>query len=365
VGEDGGLIAGHARVLAARQLGIAEIPVMVAAGWSEAQKRAYVLADNQLAITGSGWDPELLRLELGELKLGGFDLSLTGFGDLELKDLLADRTDGLTDPDDAPAVPEHPVSQAGDLWCLGRHRLLCGDSTVATDVERVLGGVEPHLMVTDPPYGVSYAPKWRETSLKSRKKPRSLGIVENDDRADWREAWALFPGEAAYVWHAGTKAAIVQESLEACGLFVRTQIIWAKQHFVIGRGHYPWLATNQSICASRARGDKNSRLRLPLGRRAGLDRGWRRREPGPRPPRQPGIPSLCLPQRDRHGGKAMTEAPARLAGFWPATFAFFGELCVSDYDAGAGPPTVTSTRRSWPGVGSLVLSPCPLTTSAL
>jgi hypothetical protein len=97
VGEDGGLIASHARVLAARQLGIAEIPVMVAAGWSEAQKRAYVLADNQLAITGSGWDPELLRLELGELKLSGFDLSLTGFGDLELKDIMADRTAGLTE----------------------------------------------------------------------------------------------------------------------------------------------------------------------------------------------------------------------------------------------------------------------------
>jgi ParB-like chromosome segregation protein Spo0J len=119
VGEDGGLIAGHARILAARQLGIAKIPVMVAAGWTEAQKRAYVLADNQLAITGSGWDPELLRLELGELKLGGFDLSLTGFGDLELKDIMADRTEGLTDPDDAPAVPEHPVSQTGDLWLLG------------------------------------------------------------------------------------------------------------------------------------------------------------------------------------------------------------------------------------------------------
>jgi ParB-like chromosome segregation protein Spo0J len=116
VGEDGGLIAGHARILAARQLGIAKIPVMVAAGWSEAQKRAYVLADNQLAITGSGWDPELLRLELGELKLSGFDLSLTGFGDLELKALLAERTGGLTDPDDAPAAPEHPVSQTGDLW---------------------------------------------------------------------------------------------------------------------------------------------------------------------------------------------------------------------------------------------------------
>jgi len=97
---------GHARILAARQLGIAEIPVMVAAGWSEAQKRAYVLADNQLAITGSGWDPELLRLELGELNLAGFDLSLTGFGDLELGSLLADKTEGLTDPDDAPPVPE-------------------------------------------------------------------------------------------------------------------------------------------------------------------------------------------------------------------------------------------------------------------
>jgi len=103
VGEDGGLIAGHARVLAARQLGIAEIPVMLAAGWTEAQKRAYVLADNQLAISGSGWDPELLRLELGELKLGGFDLSLTGFGELELAAggrgvgrLLSGRDEGAT-----------------------------------------------------------------------------------------------------------------------------------------------------------------------------------------------------------------------------------------------------------------------------
>ena len=107
---------------------------------------------------------ELLRLELGELNLAGFDLSLTGFGDLELKDLLAERTEGLTDPDDAPAVPEHPVSQTGDLWLLGRHRLLCGDSTVATDVERVLGGVAPHLMVTDPPYGVAYDAGWRATA---------------------------------------------------------------------------------------------------------------------------------------------------------------------------------------------------------
>src|SRR6202040_1132333 len=148
VGEDGGLIAGHARILAARQLGISEIPVMVAAGWTEAQKRAYVLADNQLAITGSGWDPELLRLELGELKLSGFDLSLTGFGDLELKDIMADRTEGLTDPDDAPEAPEHPVSQTGDLWLLGA-KVTCPKCRKATPLdnsrENLVAGVERFL----------------------------------------------------------------------------------------------------------------------------------------------------------------------------------------------------------------------------
>jgi hypothetical protein len=156
--EAGGVIAGHARILAARQLGYGEIPVMVACGWSEAQKRAYVIADNQLAISGSDWNRELLGLELGELKLSGFDLALAGFGELELGGLLAERTEGLTDPDDAPEVPEYPVTEPGDLWLLRRHRLLCGDSTVATDVERVLGGMAPHPMVTDPPYGVEYDP---------------------------------------------------------------------------------------------------------------------------------------------------------------------------------------------------------------
>jgi hypothetical protein len=234
VGEDGGLIAGHARVLAARQLGIVKIPVMVAAGWTEAQKRAYVLADNQLAITGSGWDPELLRLELGELKLSGFDLSLTGFADFELKDIMADRTAGLTDPDDAPAVPAHPVSRTGDLWLLGRHRLLCGDSTVATDVERVLGGVEPHLMVTDPPYGVEYDPEWRAPLLGGHNATklfgegpravagRAVGKVINDTRVDWRAAWALFPGDVAYIWHGGVHTPEVQGSLEVCGFIVRS-----------------------------------------------------------------------------------------------------------------------------------------------
>ena len=184
--------------------------------------------------TGTGLHaPKETFLELGELNLAGFDLSLTGFGDLELKDLLAERTEGLTDPDDAPAAPEHPVSQTGDLWTLGKHRLLCGDSTAATDVERVLGGVAPHLMVTDPPYGVEYDPAWRNEAghavngttqrvtsgrVINRIKSRAVGKVANDDRADWSEAWVLFPGAVAYVWHAGIKASAVQDSLEGCGI---------------------------------------------------------------------------------------------------------------------------------------------------
>jgi hypothetical protein len=120
VDEAGTLIAGHGRVLAAHQLSITDVPTMVARGWTQAQIQAYRLADNQLALN-AGWDRELLGLdlELGELKLGGFDLALTGFGELELGDLFADRTQGLTDPDDAPAAPEHPVSRRATCVCLG------------------------------------------------------------------------------------------------------------------------------------------------------------------------------------------------------------------------------------------------------
>src|SRR5580700_3029159 len=120
VDEQGTLIAGHGRLLGAQQLGITDVPTMVARGWTAAQIQAYRLADNQLALN-AGWDRELLGPELGELKLSGFDLSLTGFGDLELAGIMADRTAGLTDPDDAPVVPEHPVSQTGDLWLLEVH----------------------------------------------------------------------------------------------------------------------------------------------------------------------------------------------------------------------------------------------------
>ena len=164
--SDGSVVDGHLRLKAARKLGLTEVPVALADELTDAQIKAFRLLVNRSA-NWSEWDTELLRLELGDLNVLGFDLTLTGFGEIELGSLLADKTEGLTDPDDAPAVPEHPVSQTGDLWLLGRHRLLCGDSTVATDVERVLGGVAPHLMVTDPPYGVSYDPAWRNQAGRS------------------------------------------------------------------------------------------------------------------------------------------------------------------------------------------------------
>jgi DNA modification methylase len=237
VTEKGSIIAGHGRVLGARKLGLADVPVMVARGWSKAQIQAYGLADNKLALN-AGWDEAMLALEIGELQELGFDIGLIGFTDTEIA-ALSENTVGLTDPDETPEVPADPVSIPGDLWLLGKHRLLCGDSTAAADVEKVLGAVRPHLMVTDPPYGVEYDPGWRTTAgVKHDKK--KLGKVANDDRADWREAWALFPGAVAYVWHAGRYASIVQDSLTAVGFDTRAQIIWAKDRFALSRGHYHW-----------------------------------------------------------------------------------------------------------------------------
>jgi DNA modification methylase len=238
VDETGSIIAGHGRVLAARKLGLAEVPVMVAAGWTETQRKAYVLADNKLTLN-AGWDTELLKLELAELKFEDFGLALIGFDGDELADLFASPTEGLTDPDAVPDAPGVPVSRLGDVWTLGRHRLACGDSTDATVVAQVLAGVRPHLMVTDPPYGVAYDPAWRNEALEGSKTAR-VGKVLNDDRADWREAWALFPGDVVYVWHGALHAGTVAESLTATGFDIRAQIIWGKERLVMGRGHYHW-----------------------------------------------------------------------------------------------------------------------------
>jgi DNA modification methylase len=252
VDEGGEIIAGHGRLEAARQLGLAEAPVMVAAGWSEPEKRAYRLADNQLTLNG-GWDLGTLSQELRQLKEWDFDLSLLGFADLDA--LMRGSQEFLTDPDAAPPCPREPRSRPGDVWTMGRHRLICGDSTATAVVDALLAGVKPHLMVTDPPYGVDYDPKWRDelgidwmgqaqrlSTHPTAKKlsTRSLGAVQNDNRSNWHESWILFPGNIAYVWHGGLHAGIVQASLEMAGFTIRAQIIWRKQHFVFSRGDYHW-----------------------------------------------------------------------------------------------------------------------------
>jgi DNA modification methylase len=231
-----GIIAGHGRVMAAQKLGLPTVPVIELAHLSEAQRRAYILADNRLAEQ-AGWDREMLALEVADLAEFGIDLATLGFEAAELDALLHS---GAPDPreEDTPEPPAVPVSQPGDLWVLGDHRLLCGSSTDAQAVARLLGPVRPHLMVTDPPYGVSYDPAWRARAGAGS--PKRTGKVLNDDRADWRAAWALFPGEVAYVWHGALHAAEVAESLEACGFAIRSQIIWAKERLVLSRGDYHW-----------------------------------------------------------------------------------------------------------------------------
>ncbi|MDX0679624.1 DNA methylase [Sinorhizobium medicae] len=236
VDEAGELIAGHGRALAAQEIGLELVPVMVARGWTQKQIKAYRLADNQLALN-AGWDVKLLAAELETLP----DMAaLIGFSENELRRLgRLTGNPGLTDPDEAPALPDVPTSKAGDLWLCGQHRILCGDACNAQDVERLLSGVKPNLMVTDPPYGVDYDPHWRaEAGVNNNRK--KMGEVVNDERADWQQAYDLFPGAVAYVWHAGKYASQVQRSLEASGFEMRAQIIWAKDRFALSRGDYHW-----------------------------------------------------------------------------------------------------------------------------
>src|SRR5271155_263851 len=237
--ENGVLLAGHARIRAAAKLALTSIPVIVARGWSEDEKRAYRLADNQLAARAS-WDPEQLSEELRDLKFGDFDISLIGFEPDQLVTFLGDLgSNGRTDPDSVPELPDQPVTRLGDLWLLGDHRIGCGDSTCAPDVARVLMGSQPHLMVTDPPYGVGYDPAWR-AGRSGNTGELAQGKVLNDDRADWREAYTLFPGDVAYVWFGAQCGDIVAVNLVACGFQLRAQIVWAKQHFTLSRGDYHW-----------------------------------------------------------------------------------------------------------------------------
>ena len=143
------------------------------------------------------------------------------------------------DPEAVPEVPEEATTQRGDLWVLGDHRVLCGDATSVDDVEKLMDGEVATLMVTDPPYGVEYDPEWRKEAGVN-KNDGKMGEVQNDDRADWSEAWSISPSVVAYVWHAGRYASVVQSSLEQCDFDIRNQIIWVKDRFALSRGHYHW-----------------------------------------------------------------------------------------------------------------------------
>ncbi|MDZ4738359.1 MAG: site-specific DNA-methyltransferase [Alphaproteobacteria bacterium] len=236
VDEEGGVIAGHGRLLAAKSLGVDEVPVIVAAGWSEAQKRAYLIADNQLALN-AGWDRDLLRVELGELAELSFDTSLLGFDAAFVTDVMADRRGGLTDPDAVPEPPTKPVSRPGDLWHLGDHRLLCGDATVLADVEKVLDGNAADMCFTDSPYNVDYG---------ATKKRGSDRRMLNDALGDGFEAF-LYDASlniltvtrgAVYMCMSSSELHTLQKAFVAAGGHWSTFIIWAKNTFTLGRSDY-------------------------------------------------------------------------------------------------------------------------------
>src|SRR6266404_1628729 len=241
VDGEGVIICGHTRWLAAKKLGLTRIPIHTADNLTQAQVRAYRLMDNR-SHQETDWDFELLTTELVELRNLDLDLDLTGFDAREIDSLLFGAEDDER-ADLVPALPEHPVTLPGDLWICGPHRVLCGDATSAEDVGRLLGDgllgdAKPFLMVTDPPYGVEYDPQWRERAGLGRQ--RQIGAVANDHQADWSAAYKLFTGDVAYVWHAGVHAAEVAESLAAAEFQIRSQIVWAKQHFALSRGNYHW-----------------------------------------------------------------------------------------------------------------------------
>ncbi len=234
-----GIIAGHGRLLAARKLGLTHVPVIVLDHLTDAQKRAYIIADNQLALN-AGWDEELLRVELAALQEDNFNVNLIGFEDGELARLLAaqDAAEGLTDEDAVPELPETPISTAGDLWILGDHRLFVGDATDAHAVAKLMAGAPADLVFTDPPYNVDYE-GYTEERLKIKGDRMSDADFKKFLEAVFRSYRNLVkPGASMYVCHSSSWQREFQNALEGAGFEVRCQIIWAKNTFAWGFGRY-------------------------------------------------------------------------------------------------------------------------------
>lgn len=232
VDENNTILAGHGRVMAAQKLGIENCPVIIAAGWSDDKKRAYVIADNKIS-ENSSWDEDLLKIEIDDL--GGFDVSLLGFSDKEITQLLqnAQSVDG---EDDVPEISDRVASSMGQVWLMGNHKIMCGDSTNADDVRRLLSNVRPTLMVTDPPYGVKYDASWR--NILNGSSDIASGKVLNDEQADWSAAYRLFEGDVGYIWHSSSFQHVVYKGIIESGFEVRANIVWVKNKFAISRGHY-------------------------------------------------------------------------------------------------------------------------------
>jgi DNA modification methylase len=240
VAAGGTIIAGHARLAAARKLRMTEVPVIVLDHLTDAQRRALVLADNRLALD-AGWDEAMLRVELASLQEDGFDLEVVGFTDAELETLLRDPEEtnaGLTDEDAVPEAPETPVSAPGDLWILGTHKLLVGDATVVADVRRLMTGDAADLVFTDPPYNVDYE-GYTEEHLKIKGDRMSDADFKQFLESAFRSYRALVkPGASLYICHSSSWQREFQDALEAAGFEMRCQIIWAKNTFAWGFGRY-------------------------------------------------------------------------------------------------------------------------------
>ena len=237
------LIAGHGRLLAARKLGMDEVPAVVVTGLDDRKRRALIIADNKLALN-AGWDEEALRVELDDLAAdyGG----LMGFNEDELTALLMDATpvEGKTDEDAVPEVPVEPVTKLGDVWLLGRHRLMCGDSTSIDAVETLMDGYKADLLHTDPPYNVDY-------DNGSRPKPgKSLGKIQNDTmdgesfyeflKSAFTAAYVVLKDDSSiYIWHASSEQINFTKAMIDAGFSYTQQIIW-KKPMLLGRGRYQW-----------------------------------------------------------------------------------------------------------------------------
>ncbi|MEQ8639405.1 MAG: ParB N-terminal domain-containing protein [Alphaproteobacteria bacterium] len=252
VAEDGEVIAGHGRILAATQLGLTEAPVIVLGHLTEAQRRAYRIADNKLTEMG-GWDEDLLSAELKGLLAEEFDLSLIGIADGELDRLLAETgaDDGAGGGGQPPVVvpepPRNPASRPGDLWRLGDHRLLCGDSTNAEDVRRLMNGERAVLFATDPPYLVDYDGSNHPTRNKDWSASYGTTWDDSSQGAELYDGFisaavaeAITEDAAWYCWHASRRQAMLEACWEKAGAFVHQQIIWVKDRGVLTRSHYLW-----------------------------------------------------------------------------------------------------------------------------